>query len=117
MKRVKTKKQKDAGNKIIQIKAGELKRWKERESADATKRAGLLFLSAMRDVLKLDEDQLMAVIKEASNYAKFYDQHLVDMADMAKVCQKVGVDITVGELRNLKNDAGMQCLAGKRIIK
>ena len=110
----KAKKKKNE-NKTVQIKASELKRWKELASADATKRAWLLALASARDVLKLNEEQIAEVIMTGSLYARHYDSHLIDFKDMADCCAKCGIDISVEELRCLKNDVGMKLLAGRRI--
>lgn len=108
-------KKKKPVDKVIQIKASELSRQKEKLCLEATQRATLLYMVASRDVLDLNEDQLCEIMETVSLYARHYDNHVIDMADVAETLAKTGVDIRVEELSNTRHYAGIQLLAKRRI--
>lgn len=80
MKRAKPKKK----NPHITIPQSKLERIKYEVTKDATDRACLILLCAAADELKLDEDEIVRVMKTTDLYARHVDNHLVRMEDIRK---------------------------------
>ena len=62
----------------------------------------LLMCAAMQDVLKLDAEQIIAVMETSARYSKYYEEHLVVMKDAADQIYKASngeIDLRPMEMR------------------
>lgn len=84
--------------KTVQITVNELDRQCQGLAREHTKRTALLILTAVSDVLKTTEEQLIDVIDTTALYAAHYDNHLIRMQDLADSIKKnTGLDLTPDE--------------------
>ena len=85
---MKKAKAKNTASKKYYISEKQLERVKQKVSKDVTDKVCLLFMVAVVDELKLDEDGVCRLMERISRYTKHIDEHLVKMEDLRKSIEK-----------------------------
>ena len=85
---MKKAKAKNTASKKYYISEKQLERVKQKVSKDVTDKVCLLFMVAVVDELKLDEDGVCNLMERISRYTKHIDEHLVKMEDLRKSIEK-----------------------------
>ena len=85
MKRAKAK---NAASKKYYISEKQLERVKQKVSKDVTDKVCLLFMVAVTDEVKLDEDGICRLMERISRYTKYIDEHLVKMEEIREIIEK-----------------------------
>lgn len=79
MKRAKPKKQKS-----VTLKESDVRKIR----VEAVDKACLIFLAAMCDELKCDDEQMCNTMERVQRYAHYIDSHLAQLADIQKTIEK-----------------------------
>ena len=85
MKRAKAK---NTASKKYYISEKQLERVKQKVSKDVTDKVCLLFMVAVIDEFKIDEDGVCKLMQRISRYTKNFDEHLFKMEDVRKSIEK-----------------------------
>ena len=85
---MKKAKAKNTASKKYYISEKQLERVKQKVSKDVTDKVCLLFMVAVVDELKLDEEGVCNLMERISRYTKHIDEHLVKMEDLRKSIEK-----------------------------
>ena len=81
MKRAKAN---NTASKKYYISEKQLERVKQKVSKDVTDKVCLLFMVAVVDEFKVDEEGVCNLMERISRYTKHIDEHLVKMEDLRK---------------------------------
>ena len=92
MKRAKAK---NTASKKYYISEKQLERVKQKVSKDVTDKVCLLFMVAVVDELKLDEDGVCKLMERVSKYTGYIDEKLVKMEEVRQIIEKnTGMKLT-----------------------
>ena len=85
---MKKAKAKNTASKKYYISEKQLERVKQKVSKDVTDKVCLLFMVAVIDEFKIDEDGVCSLMQRISRYTKNFDEHLFKMEDVRKSIEK-----------------------------
>ena len=85
---MKKAKAKNTASKKYWVSEKQLERVKQKVTKDVTDKVCLLFMVAVIDELKIDEDGVCKLMQRISRYTKNFDEHLFKMEDVRKSIEK-----------------------------
>ena len=81
---MKKAKAKNTSSKKYYISEKQLERIKQKVTKDVTDKVCLLFMVAVIDEFKIDEDGVCKLMQRISRYTKNFDEHLFKMEDVRR---------------------------------
>jgi hypothetical protein len=81
---MKKAKAKNTASKKYYVSEKQLERIKQKVTKDVTDKVCLLFMVAVIDELKIDEDGVCKLMQRISRYTKNFDEHLFKMEDVRR---------------------------------
>ena len=81
---MKKAKAKNTASKKYYISEKQLERIKQKVTKDVTDKVCLLFMVAVIDEFKIDEDGVCKLMQRISRYTKNFDEHLFKMEDVRR---------------------------------